>query len=130
MKEPVWVLAEGGASVHKILLAEHGGAPGVRDQGSLDSALSRPRQRFSYSEEHSIFDLAAAYAYGLAGNHPFVDGNKRVALTVAAVFLEMNRYSLNAVEAEAVVIFEQLASGGLSEEDLSVWFRNSSISKE
>ena len=130
MKEPVWVLREVVASVHKILLAEHGGAPGVRDQGSLDSALSRPRQRFSYSEEHSIFDLAAAYAYGLAGNHPFVDGNKRVALTVAAVFLEMNRYSLNAVEAEAVVIFEQLASGGLSEEDLSVWFRNSSISKE
>ena len=130
MKEPVWVLREVVASVHKILLAEHGGAPGVRDQGSLDSALSRPRQRFSYSEEHSIFDLAAAYAYGLAGNHPFVDGNKRVALTVAAVFLEMNRYSLNAVEAEAVVIFEKLASGGLSEEDLSVWFRNSSISKE
>lgn len=117
-------------SVHQMLLAEHGGSQGVRDQGLLDSALSRPRQRFSYSDEHSIFDLAAAYAYGLAGNHPFVDGNKRVALTVAAVFLELNGYSLDATEAEAVVMFEQLASGSVSEEDLSIWFRSSSISNE
>jgi death-on-curing protein len=130
MKEPIWVLPEIVASLHQMLLAEHGGSPGVRDQGLLDSALSRPRQRFSYSEDHSIFDLAAAYAYGLAGNHPFIDGNKRVALTVAAVFLEMNGYALDASEAEAVVIFEQLASGSLSEEDLSRWFMNSSISNE
>lgn len=130
MKEPIWVLPELVTSVHQMLLAEHGGSPGVRDQRLLDSALNRPRQRFSYSEDHSIFDLAAAYAYGLAGNHPFVDGNKRVALTVAAVFLEMNGYSLDASEAEAVVMFEQLASGSLSEEDLSRWFRNSSSSNE
>ena len=115
------------ASVHQMLFAEHGGSPGVRDQGLLDSALSRPRQRFSYSEDHTIFDLAAAYAYALAGNHPFIDGNKRASLTIAAIFLEMNGYSLDASEAEAVVMFEQLAAGSLSEEDLSTWFRNSPI---
>ena len=127
MKEPIWALPEIVASVHQMLFAEHGGSPGVRDQGLLDSALSRPRQRFSYSEDHTIFDLAAAYAYALAGNHPFIDGNKRASLTIAAIFLEMNGYSLDASEAEAVVMFEQLAAGSLSEEDLSTWFRNSPI---
>lgn len=130
MKEPIWVLPEVVTSVHRMLLSEHGGSSGVRDQGLLDSALSRPRQRFSYGEEHSVFDLAASYAYGLANNHPFVDGNKRVALTIAAVFLEMNGYSLDASEPEAVIVFEQLASGALNEEDLADWFRNTSIPKD
>lgn len=122
MNEPVWILRELVVAVHQMLLAEHGGLPGIRDEALLDSALTRPRQRFAYSDKSSIFDLAAAYSYGLAKNHPFVDGNKRLALTVAAVFLDLNGYSLDAPEAEAVVIFEQLATGDLTEEDLANWY--------
>ena len=82
----------------------------------------------SYSNETSIFDLAASYSYGLAKNHPFIDANKRDALTVATLFLELNGYSLDATEPETVVIFDQLAAGHLSEENLSIWFKDSSIS--
>ncbi|MBT3043739.1 MAG: type II toxin-antitoxin system death-on-curing family toxin [Candidatus Thiodiazotropha sp. (ex Codakia orbicularis)] len=128
MKEPVWVLHEVVIAVHQSLLAEHGGAPGIRDESLLESALSRPRQRFEYSDEPSIFDLAASYCYGLANNHPFVDGNKRIALTITALFLELNGYSLTAPEPNAVVIIEELAAGNLSEDDLSSWFGECSIS--
>ena len=127
MNEPVWVLEDIVIAIHQMLLSEHGGLPGIRDEALLDSALTRPQQRFSYSDKPSIFDLAASYSYGLAKNHPFVDGNKRVALTVAAIFLELNGYSLDTSEAEAVVIFEQLAAGDLTEEDLANWFKDSSI---
>jgi death-on-curing protein len=126
MKEPVWVLQETTAAVHQMLLAEHGGLPGIRDEALLDSALTRPQQHFAYGDNFSIFKLAASYSYGLAKNHPFVDGNKRVALTVAAIFLELNGYSLEAPEAEAVIIFEKLAAGNLTESDLTNWFEDSS----
>ncbi|MES9870053.1 MAG: type II toxin-antitoxin system death-on-curing family toxin [Sedimenticola sp.] len=127
MKEPVWVLPETVLAIHQMLLAEHGGLSGIRDQKLLDSALARPRQRLSYDQNASIFELAASYSFGLARNHPFVDGNKRIALTVAAVFLELNRYSLDAPEAEAVIMYEQLASGDITEDSLADWFRESSI---
>jgi len=124
---PTWVLYETVITVHQMLLAEHGGLSGIRDKDLLDSALSRPRQKFAYEQDASIFDLAASYSFGLANNHPFVDGNKRIALTVSAIFLEINGYTLNAPEPETVVIYEQLASGNISEESLSIWFRDSSI---
>lgn len=127
MTEPVWVLTDAVLAIHQMLLAEHGGVPGVRDQTLLDSALARPRQRLSYDENTSIFELAASYSFGLASNHPFGDGNKRIALTVAAVFLELNGYSLNAPEAEAVIMYEQLASGSVDERSLADWLRESSI---
>ena len=126
MKEPVWVLQDTVVAVHQMLLAEHGGLSGIRDETLLESALTRPQQRFAYGDNVSIFELAASYSYGLAKAHPFVDGNKRVALTVAAIFLELNGYSLDASEAEAVVIFETLAAGNLSENDLTTWFGDSS----
>ena len=110
-----------------MLLAEHGGAKGLRDQKLLDSALARPQHKFSYDEDVSIFSLAASYSFGLARNHAFIDGNKRIALTVAAVFLELNKYSLNAPEGEAVVVYKQLADGSLSEDMLAEWFKSSSI---
>jgi death-on-curing protein len=127
MNEPVWVLPEAVIAVHQILLAEHGGLLGIRDKALLDSALNRPKQRFAYDDQFSIFDLAASYSYGLAKNHPFIDGNKRISLSVGALFLELNGYSLTAPEAEAVVIFERLAASDFSEEDLSTWFKESSI---
>ncbi|MES9872516.1 MAG: type II toxin-antitoxin system death-on-curing family toxin [Candidatus Sedimenticola sp. 6PFRAG7] len=128
MKEPIWVLPEAVLAIHQMLLAEHGGLPGIRDQKLLDSALARPRQRLTYEVNASIHELAASYSYGLSKNHPFIDGNKRIALTVAAVFLELNGYSLDAPEAEAVIMYEQLASGSITEEFLANWFRDSSIS--
>lgn len=127
MTEPVWVLPELVLAVHQMLLAEHGGLPGVREQTLLDSALARPQPKLAYEDDISIFELAASYSYGLARNHPFIDGNKRISLTVAAVFLELNGYSLNATEAEAVLIFQRLAAGTLSESELANWIRDSSI---
>ena len=128
MSEPVWVLPELVRAVHQTLIAEHGGLPGVRDQALLDSALARPRQKYAHDSKVSVFELAAAYSYGLARNHPFTDGNKRIALTVAAVFLELNGYSLDAAEPEAVIMYQQLASGSLTEEELGLWIERSSIS--
>ncbi|HHA18763.1 MAG TPA: type II toxin-antitoxin system death-on-curing family toxin [Methylophaga sp.] len=128
MKEPAWLLPEVVISVHQMLLAEHGGTSGIRDEAILDSALNRPQQLFTYGTKVSIFDLASSYCYGLAKNHPFVDGNKRVALTIAAIFLEMNGYSLNAPEADAAVTIEQLAAGNLTETELANWFTEWSIS--
>lgn len=125
--EPRWVLPEVVTAIHQMLIAEHGGLPGIRDQGLLDSALARPRQQAAYAKKNSVFQLAAAYSYGLARNHPFVDGNKRIALTVAAVFLEINGHSLNAPEAEAVLMYQQLADGTLAEEALAEWIREWSV---
>jgi len=127
MNEPVWVLRDVVIAVHQILLAEHGGLSGIRDETLLDSALFRPQQRLTYSEKLSIFDLAASYSYGLIRNHPFIDGNKRVAFTVAAIFLEINGYILDAPEAETVITFEQLAAGNLGEEHLATWLQEASV---
>lgn len=127
MTDPVWVMPELAQAVHQMLVAEHGGLPGIRDQALLDSALARAQQKATYESGASVFELAAAYSYGLARNHPFVDGNKRVALTVAAVFLELNGYTLDAPEAETVIVYQQLATGEMEENALADWLRNSSI---
>jgi len=126
MNDPVWILPDVVIAVHQMLLAEHGGLPGIRDEALLDSALNRPRQHFTYGYKLSMFDLAASYAYGLSRNHPFADGNKRVALTVAALFLELNGYTFDATEPESALIFRQLAAGDISEENLSTWLEESS----
>ncbi len=128
MNEPVWVLPELILAIHQTLLAEHGGLPGLRDRALLDSALARPQQKAAYSDEVSIFELAASYSYGLVLNHPFADGNKRIALTVAAVFLELNGFSLDAPEPETVLMYRQLAAGTITEQELASWLRDSSIS--
>lgn len=127
MREPQWVLPEIVVSVHQMLLAEHGGTAGIRDRALLDSALNRARQRFEYTHESTIFDLAAVYCHGLVSNHPFIDGNKRIALTTAAVFLEINGVSLEAPESEAVLIIEGLAAGSVDEKELSHWFCERSV---
>ena len=128
MKEPVWVMPELVLAAHRMLVSEHGGLSGVRDHALLDSALARPQQKAAYESDADIFELAAAYSYGLARNHPFVDGNKRIALTIAAVFLELNGLTLNAPEAEAVIVYQQLAAGEIGENSLAEWLRDSSIS--
>lgn len=126
MNEPVWVLDQVVISVHKMLLSEHGGSLGIRDEALLNSALARSKQRFVYEPESSIFELAASSSVGLAKNHAFMDGNKRIAFTVAAIFLELNGFAFNAPESEVVVYFENLASNYISEHDLANWFKLSS----
>lgn len=121
-KEPQWLLVEAVLAMHKMLIAEHGGTSEVRDRGLLDAALARPQNLFAYEDpKPPLTRLAASYAFGIAKNHPFVDGNKRVALTAAAVFLEINGASLDANEAEAVAVFRDLAGGILGEDELAVW---------
>ncbi|QTR47674.1 type II toxin-antitoxin system death-on-curing family toxin [Thiothrix litoralis] len=125
MTEPRWVLEDVALAVHQMLLAEHGGSPGIRDKSLLDSALARPRQRLTYEPDSTLFELAASYSFGIAKNHPFIDGNKRVALAVGAVFLELNGFELDAPEPEAVIMFEQLAAGNIAEAELADWFEKS-----
>jgi death on curing protein len=111
---------------HDDQLHQHGGLPGLRDSGLLEAALARPRQRFAYEPGLDLADLAAAYAVGLARNHPFVDGNKRLAFLVCAVFLNLNGLFLDVPEAEVVVCMRQLASGELDEASLAEWLRRGS----
>lgn len=100
-----------------------GGALGVRDAVLLDSALARPRHQFLYEDNHDLAALAAAYGYGIARNHPFVDGNKRVAFLAIGVFLAINRRSLRADPIDAILAMRALAAGQLQEADLAAWVR-------
>ncbi len=127
MKEPRWLLPGVVLAIHERLLAEHGGLPGLRDHALLDAALQRPRQIFAYADTPSLFDLAAACGEGLIRNHPFVDGNKRIALTATAVFLEINGISLQAPEAEAALVFERLAAGEFGHQELARWLEQHAI---
>ena len=120
MAEPVWVELDVVLAIHDEQLAEHGGQPGVRDSGLLESALGRPRNQFAYGEP-SITRLAASYAFGISRNHPFLDGNKRTSLVVAELFLELNGYELIASDAQCVTTFLQLAAGELTEDQLAEW---------
>lgn len=113
-------------AMHARQLAEHGGGTGIRDEGLLESALQRPQNKLEY-EQPDIADLAAAYAYGIARNHPFVDGNKRTALVAARTFLLLNGFQITASKEDRVRTFLALASGNLSEAELAAWFRNYKI---
>ena len=123
--EPEWLTPEDALLFHDQLIAAFGGAPGVRDKTLLESAMGRPRHVFAY-ESQDLCVLATAYAYGIAKNHPFVDGNKRVAFVLACVFLGLNDIRLEPPEAEAVVMVEGLASGQVSEADFVKWLRKHS----
>ena len=122
--DPRWLLKQTVLDSHALQLAEHGGADGLRDEGLLDSAMSRPRNRFAYEEPTpDTFELAASYAFGIARNHPFFDGNKRTALTACAGFLLLNGLRMTAGEEVTYDVFYQLAAGELSEEELAEWLR-------
>ncbi len=123
MSDWIWVDIEVAFAAHDEQLAEHGGAPGLRDRSMLESALARPLNLIAY-EEPDIADLAASYAFGIARNHPFVDGNKRTALVVSETFLLLNGYELTASNAEVVVAFLALAAGELDVPALADWFRS------
>lgn len=118
----IWLTKDLVTAFHLRQLAEHGGGSGTRDLGLLESALERPKNKMNYGEP-DIADLAAAYAYGIARNHPFIDGNKRTALVASFSFLYLNGYTVVTSQAENVNTFVGLASGKLSEDELAAWFR-------
>ena len=120
----VWLLEETLTAIHHRQIAEHGGSEGLRDEGLLLSALARPQNLLAYAEPGSdLASLAAAYAYGIARNHPFVDGNKRTALVAARTFLILNGVDLEATQDDKVLTFLNLAEGAISEEELADWIR-------
>ncbi len=122
MAEPVWLDRGIVDTLHDLLIVEYGGAGGTRDGGLIDSALARPGNKAAYGQA-DLPGLAAAYAFGLAQNHGYVDGNKRVAATAMGVFLDLNGLELVAPEPELVTAILALAAGELGEEELAEWIR-------
>jgi death on curing protein len=124
MAEIVWLLEEAVRAIHSRQISEHGGRPGIRDEGLLLSALARPQNLAAYGDPPpDLAALAASYAYGIARNHPFIDGNKRVALVAARTFLLINGGDLVASQEEKYVTFLRLAEGQLNEDELAGWIR-------
>lgn len=123
MSEPVWVNRQALELLHSESVTEHGGADGLRDEGLFESALARPQNLFAYQGIEDAARLAASYAFGLAKNHAFVDGNKRVAFIAAGLFLRLNGWKLTAQQAEATLIMLSVASGAFGEDELASWIR-------
>lgn len=117
-----WLREDVVLALHNEQLAEHGGMAGIRDPGLLKSALARPLNLAAYGEPDAA-SLAAAYAFGIARNHPFADGNKRTAAVAALLFLHLNGISFVIGEAELVVMVLALAAGELGEDEVAAWFR-------
>ena len=123
MKEPVWLDVEILIDLHAEQLALFGGPDGIRDQGMLESALGRPINKFAYGET-DLAALAAAYAFGIARNHPFVDGNKRAAFGSMIVFLGLNGIDLDVPPEDATAIILEVAAGEIDEDGLARWLRD------
>lgn len=119
----VWIDAAVILAVHEEQLAEHGGGAGVRDAGLMDSALARPVNLAAYGDP-DVAELAAAYGFGLARNHPFVDGNKRTAFVAVELFLALNGWALAATDADCVLTMLALAAGDLDEPGFADWLRD------
>jgi len=124
--QPEWL--EKGDIVHfqRLLVEEHGGLHGIRDEGALESTLARPMQLLHYQADASIFELAASYGYGFARNHVFNDGNKRVSLASIDIFLQINGFQLDAQEVDAVLTIRDVATGELKESGLAGWIKTNS----
>lgn len=125
MKRTRWIPRDVLLAIHDELLSEHGGLRGVRDDGLLDASLARPRNKHAYAGAN-VYRLAAAYGYSFARNHPFHDGNKRVALSCVDVFLRLNGYELVATEVDAVTTLTELAAGDLEESAFASWIEQNS----
>jgi death-on-curing protein len=121
-----WLPEDFVVAMHSELIVEHGGSLDIRDAGLLSSALARPQNQAAYGKP-SVFDLAAAYAFGIIRNHPFVDGNKRVGFLASYVFLNINGWELMASEAEAVAAVAELTTGEMDEAGFSDWLKDNSL---
>jgi death-on-curing protein len=127
MNEPLWVSKKAVLAMHSAQLAEHGGSDGIRDETLLDSALAKPRNVFAYADQPDIFRLAVSYAFGIARNHAFVDGNKRTALVVSLTFLDRNSWDIVASKEDVYFTFLHLADGSLTEDELTAWFTKHAV---
>jgi death on curing protein len=127
MDEPLWISKKAVLAIHNTQLAEHGGSDGIRDETLLDSALAKPRNVFAYADQPDIFRLAASYAFGIARNRAFVDGNKRTALVISLTFLDRNGWDVVASKEDVYFTFLHLADGSLSEEELAAWFTKHAV---
>jgi death on curing protein len=125
MKRPVWLDRSDGPAIHEMMLAQHGGPAGIRDEGLLESALSKPKNLFIYKSP-TLAELAASYAAGIILNHPFLDGNKRAGFMSAAVFLELNGLVFTASEESVVEKTLALAAGELKEAGYAAWLKANS----
>jgi len=127
VNEPEWIDFDVVLAIHDEQLAEHGGPSGIRDQGLLESALARPRNLFAYSPHATTRELAAAYVVGIGKNHGFVDGNKRTAWVVGAVFLELNGVTVTADQSDVVRIMFGIADGSISEKAFVSWLERADV---
>ena len=123
MRQPRWISRRALLYLHSASLATFGGSTGIRDEGLLESALARPQNRFLYVPESDLSELAASYGFGIAKNHPFVDGNKRAAFHSVGLFLSINGYELVADQLDAIQAMMSLAAGELNEEQFAGWIR-------
>jgi len=123
-KEPIWIVERDALAIHTRMLALHGGAAGLRDEGLLQSSLARPKQLFAYGESPSLIDLAATYTVGIVRNHPFIDGNKRTGFVAGVLFLEINGWRFTASEEEATRAVLDLAAGTVDEKGFAAWLGN------
>jgi death-on-curing protein len=123
-REPVWLSRAEIGYLHESSIRQFGGSPGIRDEGLIASAIARPMNLWAYQPGSDLAALAASYAFGLAKNHGFIDGNKRIGFLAMGAFLYVNGWRLVAQEPEAVVVMLELASGSRSEEELAVWLRD------
>jgi death-on-curing protein len=128
MDEPIWIDKPEVLVAHSRQLAEHGGSDGIRDETLLDSALAKPRNVFAYADSPTLPMLAASYAFGIARNHAFVDGNKRTALVICEGFLRLNGLRIFAPPEEKYLTFLSLAEGTLTEEELTAWLTRHAVS--
>jgi death on curing protein len=126
VKEPAWLGREDCLAIHEMMVAQHGGLAGVRDEGMLESALAKPRNLFAYRKP-SMSDMATSYAAGIILNHPFLDGNKRTGFMVAATFLELNGLRFSATEESVVEMTMGLASGKVKERAYAEWLGENSV---
>jgi death on curing protein len=130
MKQPHWISRRALLYLHSASLTTFGGSTGIRDEGLLDSALARPQNRFLYSPESDLSELAASYGFGIAKNHPFIDGNKRAAFHSVGLFLSINGYQLIADQLDAIQTMLNLAAGNLNEQQFAAWIRTNTKSQK
>ena len=128
-RKPTWIPIDTIRAIHRYQLDHFGGSAGVRDEGLLESALARPMQLRHYKPSATVFDLAAAYCFGITKNYPFVVGNTRTALVVMAVFLEDNGWRVIAPQVETLLKTLALAAGELSEQELAAWLKTATVKK-
>jgi death-on-curing protein len=125
--EPCWLTREAVLAIHAQLLVRFGGSAGIREDNMLESALAKPRQLHAYGQPN-VYEMAAAYAFGIVKNHPFVDGNKRAGFVAAYTFLGINGFDFTAPEEEAVIFTRGLAAGDITLEEYTLWLQKASRS--